>query len=56
LGQAAFIATNEVGNGNIIEIAKLIPKDIPSHNIWLRINFLLLELILSPNTVRWLTN
>ena len=40
-----IIATNEVGNGNIIEIAKLIPKDIPSHNIWLRINFLLLELI-----------
>lgn len=46
-----IIATNDVGNGNIIEIAKLIPKDIPSHNIWLRINFLLLELIFIPSSL-----
>jgi hypothetical protein len=41
-----IIATNDAGNGTIIEIARLIPKDIPSHTIWLTINRLLLELTL----------
>jgi hypothetical protein len=28
------MTTNDTGNGNMIEIAILIPKDIPIHIIW----------------------
>jgi len=43
----AIITTNDIGNGNIIEIAILIPKDTPIHNSWLIRNCLLLNPILS---------
>ncbi len=49
----AIIATNDIVKGNIIEITMLIPKDIPSHIIWLRINFLLLVLILIASQLFW---
>ncbi len=37
-----IIVTNEIGNGNKIEIARLNPNDIPIHRIWLSRNCLLL--------------
>jgi hypothetical protein len=40
------MTTNDTGNGNMIEIAILIAKDIPIHIIWLRRNCLLLIPIL----------
>jgi hypothetical protein len=38
---------NEYGNGIIKEIAILIARDIPIHNTWFRITFLLLKLIIN---------
>jgi len=37
-----IMTTNDTGNGNMIEIAMLIPKDIPIHITWLIRNPLLL--------------
>ena len=44
--KTTIITTNDTGNGNMIEIAMLIPKDIPIHINWLRRNPLLLIPIL----------
>jgi len=44
-----IITTSDIGNGNMIEIKMLIPKDIPIHINWLRRNCLLLIPILIYN-------
>ena len=44
-----IITTSDIGNGNMIEITMLIPKDIPIHINWLRRNCLLLIPILVYN-------
>ena len=41
------MAAKDIGNGNKIEIARLIPKDIPSQTNWLSRNCLLLLLRLN---------
>jgi hypothetical protein len=39
------ITANDIGNGNNMEIVRLIPKDIPSHTNWLVRNCLLLLML-----------
>ena len=52
------MTTNDTGNGNMIEIAILIPKDIPIHIIWLKRNCLLFIPILEyvSSQLSYLTN
>jgi hypothetical protein len=42
-----IITTSDIGNGNMIEIEMLIPKDIPIQISWLRRNCLLSILVFS---------
>ena len=42
--KTANIAANDIGNGNNKDMVMLMPKEIPSHTIWLIRNCLLLLL------------
>ena len=49
------IITNDIGNGTNIEMAMLMPNDIPIHIIWLKRNCLLLLALMfhSPFFFKW---